>query len=64
MVAIVLGWLIRDGVDTYSLLVNDLHNSGKVLVVDQDNTAQLNQSPVSSFNGRRHRNIMWLSELS
>lgn len=39
---------------TYSLLVDDLDNSGQFRVVDQDNTAQFNESPVGSFNVGRH----------
>lgn len=40
--------------ETYSLLVDDLDNSGQFGVVDQDNAAQFNESPVGSFNAGRH----------
>lgn len=39
---------------TYSLLVDDLNNSGQLGVVNQDNTAQLDVSPVNFLDGDRH----------
>lgn len=39
---------------TYSLLVDDLDNSGQFGVVNQHNTAVLDVSPVGGFHGSRH----------
>lgn len=46
--------LVLLGKVTYSLLVDDLDNGSQLGVVNQDNTAQLDESPGSSLNGGRH----------